>query len=132
MTQMSEHLKRLDEITHTLPQFAETCQDPHTVPYVNHEGEEVARGFCLWNDGSYAVQRLFMEAGTEFEQHHHDEREWLLVISGEMTIELRGETHHLKRGDMLYCPPGVPHGGVSLTDSWTLWVSIPSAEGYPK
>lgn len=135
---LSENLKRLEEITPTLPSMVGHSVMSEkggggSIAYLDAQGNVAAEGYPVWNDGFIAVQRLEMKAGATFEPHHHEvEREWFLVVEGEIEIEVNGTIHNLKRGEMLYSPPGETHGGRSITDSWTLCITMPSAEGYPK
>ncbi len=46
----------------------------------------------------------------EFVWHSHDDTdETFIVIDGELTIEFRDKTIHLKKGEMVVVPKGVEH-----------------------
>ena len=40
---------------------------------------------------------------------HHDQDEWFTVLEGEFDFEVGGDAFHLRRGDSLLAPRGVPH-----------------------
>jgi quercetin dioxygenase-like cupin family protein len=53
------------------------------------------------------------EPDTEAAMHHHSEQQIAIVVSGELTFTVGGETRVMTAGDMVVIPPHVPHGGVS-------------------
>ncbi len=44
---------------------------------------------------------------------HEDEDELFLVLDGELTIEMRDQTIHLKKGEMYIVPRGVEHNPIA-------------------
>jgi quercetin dioxygenase-like cupin family protein len=55
-----------------------------------------------------------LDPGTPMPQHRHPNEQVGLVIRGEFTFTVGGETRLRKAGDMWVIPPGVPHA-VELT-----------------
>jgi unsaturated pyranuronate lyase len=45
--------------------------------------------------------------------HHHDEQQIAIVLSGELTFTVGGETRVMHAGDVVVIPPNVEHGGVA-------------------
>jgi quercetin dioxygenase-like cupin family protein len=45
------------------------------------------------------------------DMHHHAEQQIAIVIGGELTFAVGGETRVLHAGDCVVIPPHVPHGG---------------------
>jgi quercetin dioxygenase-like cupin family protein len=43
--------------------------------------------------------------------HHHDEQQIAIILSGELTFTVGGETRVMHPGDCVVIPPNVPHGG---------------------
>jgi len=43
--------------------------------------------------------------------HHHDEQQIAIVLSGELTFTVGGETRVMHAGDCVVIPPNVEHGG---------------------
>ncbi len=64
-------------------------------------------GFCLKNDEKQVVFFVF-EEGVSFPDHSHPEQKGIL-ISGEMTIEVDGQTNLYQSGDHYNIPAGVNH-----------------------
>ena len=51
-----------------------------------------------------------LEPNSVADTHTHDEEQMGIVLSGECTFDLDGDTRTLRRGDVYHAPPGVPHG----------------------
>ena len=64
-------------------------------------------GYCLKNDERQLVFFIF-EEGVSFPDHSHCEQEGVL-ISGEMIIEIDGQTNLYQAGDQYRIPEGVKH-----------------------
>ena len=64
-------------------------------------------GYCLKNDEKQVVFFVFDE-GVSFPDHSHCEQQGIL-ISGEMTIEIDGQTNLFQAGDSYRVPEGVKH-----------------------
>ncbi len=57
----------------------------------------------------------------EFVWHDHaDEDELFFVVKGELTIELRDDSVHLKEGDLYIVPKGVEHKPIAHEEVWVL------------
>lgn len=51
-----------------------------------------------------------MPPGATEQRHRHARaRQFLYVLAGEVTLELAGEIHRLRRGEGLHVPPGAGH-----------------------
>ena len=66
-----------------------------------------AEGYCLRNEERQLVFFVF-EEGVSFPDHSHCEQQGI-VVSGEMTIEVKGETNLYEAGDYYRVPEGVSH-----------------------
>lgn len=64
-------------------------------------------GYCLRNDERQVVFFVFDE-GVSFPDHSHCTQRGI-VISGEMTMEIDGETNLYEAGDQYFVPDGVTH-----------------------
>lgn len=64
-------------------------------------------GYCINNDEKQVVFFIF-EEGVSFPDHAHCEQRGMLV-SGEMTIEIDGETNLYQAGDQYLVPEGANH-----------------------
>ena len=45
---------------------------------------------------------------------HHHQDEWFYVIEGELKIKIGEEIFHLKAGDSVFAPRGVPHAPYNM------------------
>ena len=45
--------------------------------------------------------------------HHHVEQQIAIILAGELTFTVGGETRVMRPGDCVVIPPDVPHGGVA-------------------
>jgi quercetin dioxygenase-like cupin family protein len=48
-------------------------------------------------------------AGQELTEHTSTQHALVQILSGECDFQLAGKPNHLRAGDMLYMPPGMPH-----------------------
>ncbi len=64
-------------------------------------------GYCLKDDEKQVVFFVFDE-GVSFPDHAHCEQRGM-VIDGEMTIEINGETNLFNAGDFYMVPTGATH-----------------------
>jgi quercetin dioxygenase-like cupin family protein len=48
--------------------------------------------------------------------HHHPEQQIAIILSGELTFTVGGETRVMRPGDCVVIPPNVPHGGAAGPD----------------
>jgi quercetin dioxygenase-like cupin family protein len=51
------------------------------------------------------------EPDAEAATHHHHEQQIAIIVSGELTFTVGGETRVMRPGDLVVIPPHVPHGG---------------------
>lgn len=49
--------------------------------------------------------------------------EWVLLLQGEAMLDVQGQAMHLRAGDTLFLPAGVPHT-VLHTTAGTLWLAV--------
>jgi quercetin dioxygenase-like cupin family protein len=64
-------------------------------------------GFCLQNDEKQLVF-FFMDEGVSFPDHSHCTQSGT-VVSGEMVLEVNGQTELYQDGDVYHVPEGVSH-----------------------
>lgn len=59
-----------------------------------------------------AVSRLILRGGAQVPEHVHDKSaEFLYVVSGQITVQLDGQTLTLRPGDAVRIPAGHKHAG---------------------
>ena len=57
----------------------------------------------------FAMEHHHTKKGGPPRHLHHGEDEWFYVVDGEYIVEVGGVLHHLKTGDSVLGPRGVPH-----------------------
>lgn len=57
------------------------------------------------------VSRYEFGPGGEFPLHKHTQEQITLVIRGDVTMTMEGESRRLSAGDLIVIPPDVPHHG---------------------
>src|SRR3954453_3583675 len=68
--------------------------------------------------------------GADAATHHHFEQQIAIMISGELTFTVGGETRVMPAGALVVIPPHVPHGGVAGPDGCVVIdVFTPPREG---
>ena len=127
---MGVDMKELREMTDKLPSLGNIIiekRDNSVVYNVNG----TALGFGLYNSKDVAVQRVFMSKDTTFDQHVHSVHEWGIVYKGKVVFHYDGEQKEVGEGQMIYLEPNHPHRGMILEDTWIIFITVPSDEGYP-
>jgi quercetin dioxygenase-like cupin family protein len=71
---------------------------------------------------SRAVLFGFAE-GQELTEHTSTQHALIQILSGECEFSLAGKAHHLKRGDLLYMPPNLPHA-VKATTQFSMLLTL--------
>ena len=64
-------------------------------------------GYCM-NDDQKQVVFFVFEEGVSFPDHSHCDQRGM-VVSGEMVIEINGQTNLYQAGDLYQVPEGVKH-----------------------
>jgi quercetin dioxygenase-like cupin family protein len=65
------------------------------------------RAWMLKSDQGLVVFFDF-EAGVEVPEHQHGDQ-WGIVVEGEMSLTVEGETRLCRKGDSYWIPAGTPH-----------------------
>jgi quercetin dioxygenase-like cupin family protein len=61
--------------------------------------------------------------GAEAPRHVHEEEQFIIVIEGELTVDLDGDVRVMRKGDVAVVPAWVPHGAWT-TDSHCLEIDV--------
>jgi quercetin dioxygenase-like cupin family protein len=89
-------------------------------------------GEALYNDGACAVQQVTYSPGLDFPMHTHDqEREWLIVFGGEITVEKDGVERTYGPGEFVFLLPGERHNTKSANGGVAIAITIPADPGFP-
>jgi quercetin dioxygenase-like cupin family protein len=60
--------------------------------------------------------------------YHLTQSEWFFVRAGEFRFRVGDDFHHLRAGDSIFGPPGIPHAFVNLSNTGTLLIAFRPAE----
>jgi cupin 2 domain-containing protein len=69
------------------------------------------------------VERIVSSEAPEATEYRQSQDEWVVLLRGEATLEVAGETVELRAGDHLFLPSGTPHA-VRRTTAGTLWLAL--------
>jgi len=91
-------------------------------------------GLCLYESETANISRYESKAGTQFEEHiHNDIYEYFIMEYGEMEITLleSGAKILLKEKDVYVIKPNILHKAKMLTDTAIIAVTMPPDTSYP-
>lgn len=69
------------------------------------------------------IERIVSSSAPGEKEYLQAQDEWVLMIRGEATLEVAGDTTSLKSGDYLFLPAGTPHAVRSVSDG-ALWLAV--------
>jgi len=130
---MSERMEALAELTQALPDFPLMTYEAPGYKEYKMKGNGICRAWdVLTVPGIVSITDWFAQGGDQFPTHEHNEQEWIIAESGEMTIYYEdGEEFHLTPGKQVFHQPGRSHWATFITDCRFRTVMIPSADYYP-
>jgi len=135
-SRMPTSMKRLRELTEHLPSFP-TEIGPEMPGWKEHkmlQGTSLAQN--VLNIPQISAARWFNSKGSEFPFHHHAQKEWIIVISGSLTLVISrlnedDEEKRLEWGDFAFLEPETIHKVVFDEDCWYLAITIPRSADWP-
>lgn len=120
----------LRDLTPTLAQFP-----PVVIEKNNYVEWQVKNGKCfawsLLHEPSISICRSFLSKGTIFPKHKHEEREWLIVYEGKLTVYILDDCIELFVGQSTIIEPDIEHSIMADEDTMVLGVTIPASKEYP-
>lgn len=129
----NNYLQKLRELTDNLPFFPSLvmAESNNRIDYDVENG--ISFSFGLMNNEKIAVADTFMREGTVFPEHLHNEREFLIVYEGALSVKRNGDdvTYIISNGESIYFEENELHIVTALEDTWVVSITIPAAEGYP-
>ena len=125
----SPHLEKLREIVPKLPPLDAfvSARARGTVAY----GKAEMPGLTLHNSDIASVQLLLLQQGDAFPLHTHEEREFVVLLSGEARMTVDGETLGLQAGSSVYLAPQSAHSFDAALDCTVLAITMPPSSAYP-
>ena len=132
MVKKNHNMELLENLTKRLPPFP-----PHTEgsgPWQEYRmirGRSKARNI-LNIPGKISAADWWNSEGSEFQEHGHKEREYLVVYEGEMELWVEGKEYRMKVGDSKYVAPGQRHNAYFPVATYYLAVTIPDCSDWPE
>ena len=84
------------------------------------------------NTGNMSVAHVVLDEGAVLPQHAHHNEQIVNVIDGALELTVAGETHILRRGQVLVLPPMVPHSGKAVSRCYVVDVFHPVREDFAR
>ena len=127
-------IKALRNLTEKLPAFplqdmtAEVCNG-----YKEHIMDEGrSKAWDLWTvEGKVSCAKWFSTKGTKFPEHTHQQKEWVIVVEGKISIQKGSENFVLEAGSFIFIEPDTKHHSTFIEDTWYLAVTIPDNSDWP-
>jgi quercetin dioxygenase-like cupin family protein len=124
-----EKLKLMvDKPSPTLDEHAK--QAGQVVDYKMTHGMAVSWG--LYNEDGVSVARTKFAANSEFPEHSHEEKEFISVYEGELTVFIEGTPQVLSAGDSMVICPGQSHYATNEVLTKIICLTIPATVGFPE
>ena len=126
-------LDKLRELTPKLPPVPK--MGDYKVEGAHYTEYKIKNGTCLsYNipgvDGC-SISRTLVTSGGIIEMHDHNEKEFIVILSGTLMIYFNNKQRTLKRADCISFEKNVAHRAIALEDTWMLGVTIPESKDFP-
>ncbi|MBT7082598.1 MAG: cupin domain-containing protein [Chloroflexi bacterium] len=118
----------VDKPSPTLDEHAK--REGQVVDYDMVRGMAVAWG--LHAEEGVSVARTKFAPDSEFPEHSHEEREFVLVYEGELTLIVEGKPHVVGVGESFTICPGQTHSATNTVLTKVIAITIPASPGYPE
>ena len=69
------------------------------------------------------IERIVSTSRIESQEYLQEQDEWVLLLTGEATLEVAGRKVPLKAGDYLFLPARTPHTVQKVSDG-ALWLAV--------
>jgi len=76
------------------------------------------------------VTQFLISRGTELARHAHPHEQVSYILSGELQMQVGGESYHLDAGDSVLLPGGMEHSALALQDVVVIDTFSPPREEY--
>jgi len=132
---MQEHIRKLRELTESLPPVPKLIKVAADNCYAEYETESgFTAAFKLVKEPEVAVAKAIFSPDTTVTWHIHDNsKEWLIVYAGSITVLLTDNTDRiLKVGESITLMAGEIHSIVSKKGARVIAITIPADETFPE
>ncbi|MFO7974884.1 MAG: cupin domain-containing protein [Candidatus Hydrogenedentota bacterium] len=97
--------------------MGEAAEEPQREPVVNE-----TRVDSDWYDRGFTCDRRSDPPGQTWSDYIHDSDELIMVVEGNIDVDMKGQTFHLKPGHELLVPASVPHTIRNIGSSNATWL----------
>jgi quercetin dioxygenase-like cupin family protein len=127
----TDHLDRIRELSASLEIPDSKVFSPSVKQYAAITGHVLAWAIH-WQE-EFAIMHIFLSEGTRIKPHFRYEKEWITVISGEMTIVIDNkETVVVQPQGYIVLEPQTPHEVSSRIDTYVVSITMPASLDLPR
>jgi quercetin dioxygenase-like cupin family protein len=123
-------IDRIRELTATIGPPTGIVTAPGLKQYHTVSGKILA-WTIHWQD-EFAICHAFLSANSSMKQHVHDEKEWIIVVSGKATVKTQLDTIIVEPRQEIVIEPNTPHEIFSEEDTYVIAITMPAARDWPK
>lgn len=127
-------MRKLRELTDRLPPLSKLVVSKAS-DFVEYLGEGTgvnAVGFGLYKNDRIALQRTYFPQGFTLPAHKHDEREWMIVFSGKLSVLYEDRETILLPGDYICFDKHQAHCITAMDNTWVIGITVPADQSYPE
>lgn len=124
------HIGKIRELSDRIGPPEGTVRGPGLKQYQTVNGTSLA-WTLHWQD-EFAVAHAFLSEGTIVKRHAHNEKEWLIVIDGQLMVRTDTEEKCLMPRQETVLEPNVEHEVCCFVDTYVLAITMPAAQDWPK
>lgn len=130
MSTKESHLDRIRELTDKLSVPEGVVHAPGLKQYETITGKMLA-WTIHWQE-EYAICHAFLSANSRMQRHAHEQKEWIIVISGELKIITNNEETIVKPRHEIVLDPHQGHEVAADVDTYVLAITMSAAWDWPR
>lgn len=126
----SPNIDRIRQLTDKLGPPEGFVQGPGLKQY-QAEGGKILAWTIHWQP-EFAICHSFLSEGAVLKHHIHEEKEWIIVISGRISVETPDGITVLGPTQEIVIEPKTPHSVSTDVDTYVLAIAIPANSDWPR
>jgi quercetin dioxygenase-like cupin family protein len=123
-------IDRIRELTATIGPPTGIVTAPGLKQY-HTVGGKILAWTIHWQE-EFAICHAFLSANACMKQHVHDEKEWVIVVSGRAIIKTQLDTIIVEPRQEIVIDPHTPHEISCEEDTYVVAITMPAAQDWPK
>ena len=123
-------LDRIRQLTESLGPPEGVVMAPGLKQYKTIDGEMLAWTIHWQED--FAICHAFLSDGSRIQQHIHYEKEWVIVVRGQIIVKTNTDTTVVNPREDIVIEPNTPHEVSSKADAYIIAITMPAAADWPK